>query len=511
MTTIRIAFAAGLVAALGSAGVAPAGDETVRPAAKAGTWYPADAAVLRAKLKTYLDAAGKPELPGEPVAIICPHAGYAFSGPTAALAFKAVAGRKIKRVILIGPSHHMAGQYTGAAVPTVTHFATPLGKIPLDTAACRKLAQSKHIVADDKPHGPEHCLEMALPLMQATLPGARIVPVLMGATNFAMVQAIAKELRPLVDKHTLVVASTDFTHYGPNYRYVPFKTEVPQRLKYLDGLGIDRILAVDPRGFTEYCADYRATICGQKAVAVTLAIFANQADTEGVLLGYTTSGAITKDYTNSVSYAAIALCRGAAAPLDAAEQKLLLRMARDQLRQHLATGKPMADVEKKYALTPKLKKPAPAFVTLKTGGDLRGCIGHVTPIMPLYQSVLANAVSACSRDPRFVGRRITAAELPKVHIEISVLSRHRRIDDAGDIKIGRDGLILERGRNRGLLLPQVPVEQKWSRDRYLAGISRKAGLAADGWKDPKARLSAFTAQVFGEPHATTRPASGKPD
>ena len=490
------------VAALG-ASAGGADKPAVRPAAVAGSWYPKEPAALRKMLGGFLAHAPKAELPGEPAAIIVPHAGYRFSGPTAAAAFKAVAGRKYSRVILLGPSHYLAGAYTGAAVPTAGAFATPLGDVPVDVEACRKLAAGKGFVADDRPHRREHCLEMELPLMQLALGSPRIVPVLTGAMNPALARRVGAALRPLAGKGTLVIVSTDFTHFGPNYGYVPFTDDVPNRLKWLDSLAIDRILAMDALGFVETCQDTRATICGRWAVAVALEMFADHADMEGVLLGYTTSGAMLKDYTNSVSYAAIALCRQAAAPLTAPEQKCLLTLARAQLREHLKTGKPLADAAKRFPLTPRLKKPAPAFVTLTQDGKLRGCIGHVTPVAPLYQSVLTNTVAACSRDPRFGANRITADDEPKVHIEISVLSRHRRVRGIGSIKIGRDGLIVQRGRRRGLLLPQVPVQQKWDLNQYLSGICRKAGLPADAWKDPATRLSRFAAQVFAEPHPET--------
>jgi len=495
-----------LLAAALPAAAAPA--EKVRPAAKAGSWYPADPGALRKMLGKFLDAAPNAELPGEPVAVIVPHAGYAYSGATAARGFKAVGGRKVARVILLGPSHYMAGRFTGAAVPRSTHFATPLGRVAVDAAACARLAETDGFIADDRPHAPEHCLEIELPLMQMTLKGARIVPVLLGSMNADLARRIAGELTPLMDKRTLIVVSTDFTHYGPNYGYVPFKDDedgsVRAKLAALDGMAIDRILAVDPIGFVETCADTRATICGRWAVAVALEMLSGVAGAEGVLLGYTTSGEMTKDWTNSVSYAAVALCRGAADPLTADEQTLLLRMARDRLRAHLS-GKDFADPLKRYPLTPRLKTPGAAFVTLTTAGRLRGCIGHVRPRMPLYASVLANTVAAAARDPRFAGDRLAAADEPQVRIEISVLSRHRRVRGIEEIEVGRDGLIIRRGRRGGLLLPQVPVQQKWDLSAYLAGICRKAGLPDGAWKDPRTRLSRFGAQVFAEPHATTRP------
>jgi len=492
------------VAAMSIAAKAPAGPNaaTTRPAACAGSWYPAEPAALRKLLKGYLDKATVRDLPGRPVAVIAPHAGYAYSGPTAALAFKAVSGMGFSRIILIGPSHHMAGAYAGGAIPKVTHFATPLGNVPLDRALCEKFCTSDVFAADDRPHAREHCLEMELPLLQCVLKDFTIVPILMGKADAKMFVKMASVIRPAVDKKTLIVVSTDFVHHGPNYGYQPFKTDVAKNIARLDTAAIDRILAVDRLGFVDVVQATGATICGRWAVATALEVFAGRSDVEGVRLGYTTSGAITKNWDNSVSYAAIALCAGAASPLTADERKCLLRIARGQVREFLKAGKELTGVEKRYSLTPRLKKPGPAFVTLTRGGDLRGCIGHVVPVEPLYKSVLHNAIKAC-RDHRFASDRVTAAEEPKLHIEISVLSRYRKIARTDEIKIGRDGLIIRCGRNSGLLLPQVPVQKKWDLKAYLRGICRKAGLPAQAINDPNTRLYRFTAQVFGEAHAAT--------
>lgn len=499
-----------LAAAMAAAGGAHAGQgaATTRPAACAGSWYPAEPAALRKLLTGYLDRAAVADLPGRPVAVIAPHAGYTYSGATAARAFKAIAGKDFKRVILIGPSHYMGRAYTGGAIPKVAHFATPLGNVPLDRKTCDKFCASDAFIADDRPHAREHCLEIELPFLQCVLKDFTIVPILIGQADAKTFVKMASVIRPAIDAKTLIVVSTDFVHHGPNYGYTPFKTDLAKNIARLDTAAIDRILAVDRLGFVDLVEATGATICGRWAVATGLEVFGQRADVEGVALGYTTSGAVTKNWDNSVSYAAIALCAGAASPLTDKEQACLLRMARDQVREFLKTGKELAGVEKRYPLTGRLKKPGPAFVTLTRDGDLRGCIGHVVPVEPLYKSVLHNAVAAC-RDRRFVGNRVTAAEEPKLHIEVSVLSRYRKIAGTDEIKIGRDGLIIRCGRSSGLLLPQVPVQQKWDLRAYLRGICRKAGLPAQAIKDPNTRLYRFSAQVFGEPHAATASAPAR--
>ena len=134
------------------------------------------------------------------------------------------------------------------------------------------------------------------------------------------------------------------------------------------------------------------------------------------------------------------------------------------------------------------------FVTLKQSGRLRGCIGYIEGIKPVFEAVADNTVSACSRDPRF--RTVTSEELERTDISISVMSELIPVKNAGEIKVGRDGLVIEKGRRRGILLPQVPVELGWNRNQFLQGICRKAGLSGDAWKE--ANLWRFSAQVFHE-------------
>jgi AmmeMemoRadiSam system protein A len=138
---------------------------------------------------------------------------------------------------------------------------------------------------------------------------------------------------------------------------------------------------------------------------------------------------------------------------------------------------------------------AGVFVTLHKDGELRGCIGHIVPDAPLHDSVARCAVAACSSDPRF--SPVSADELSHVHIELSVLGPLEPIAGPLDVEIGLHGLLVEKGRRRGLLLPQVATEWKWDREQFLAQTCHKAGLALDAWKNG-AKLWRFEAEVFGE-------------
>jgi AmmeMemoRadiSam system protein A len=149
------------------------------------------------------------------------------------------------------------------------------------------------------------------------------------------------------------------------------------------------------------------------------------------------------------------------------------------------------------SLDPVLIRPSGAFVSLHTHeGDLRGCIGSIHPVAPLCHAVSANAINAAFRDPRFYP--LEREELPRIHIEISVMSPIEAVTDPEAIEVGRDGLIVSRGGRAGLLLPQVATEYGWDRETFLAQTCGKAGLPPDAWRRPDCRIERFSAEVFGE-------------
>jgi AmmeMemoRadiSam system protein A len=137
-----------------------------------------------------------------------------------------------------------------------------------------------------------------------------------------------------------------------------------------------------------------------------------------------------------------------------------------------------------------------AFVTLTKNGSLRGCIGYIQPVTPLYKAVSDMAIAASTRDPRF--SPVAQGELGDIHIEISVLSPLRLIVDTNEIEIGKHGLFMTRGNNSGLLLPQVATQQGWNREEFLRQTCVKAGLPAQAWKDKGTQIYTFSAQIFSE-------------
>jgi len=143
-----------------------------------------------------------------------------------------------------------------------------------------------------------------------------------------------------------------------------------------------------------------------------------------------------------------------------------------------------------------LRRPAGAFVTLRKDGDLRGCIGSIRAMEPLYRAVASSAIAAAFRDPRFFPVR--KDEIGHLELEISVMGPIEQVRDVNEIEVGRDGLIISRGRFAGLLLPQVASEYGWDRETFLDQTCLKAGLQPNAWRSPETSIEKFAAEVFGE-------------
>jgi hypothetical protein len=451
----------------------------VRQPAVAGSFYPGDKGQLEYQLNKLLLNAPSNLVKGDIVALVVPHAGYPYSGQVAAYGYKQLLGKNFDTVILIGASHRMG--FGEIAVPDYDSFETPLGKVPVDLDFVRKLKKiSGKVVIDNKPHRDEHALEVQLPFLQTVLKDFKIVPVLFGSISLANCQELAYALSFLIQDNTLIIASSDLSHY---YSY--------DMANKMDNKGNELIVKGDLEGYIKALSAGDAEACGAPAVITTMlmapALGANKVE----ILKYANSGDVTEDKTRVVGYASIVFYHQET-KLSENDKKELLRIARKTIENHLS-GKKVPDFKmEEGALTEKQG----AFVTLTKDGKLRGCIGMIRAVKPLYEAVRDMAVEAATGDPRFPP--VTKSELKYIRIEISALSKMRRVKDISEITVGRDGLYLIKGGNSGLLLPQVPVEWGWDRDEFLKEVCLKAGLPEDAWKSPDAMLYRFSADVFHE-------------
>jgi AmmeMemoRadiSam system protein B/AmmeMemoRadiSam system protein A len=491
--------------------------KVVIKSAIAGTWYPADANQLKKQIdELFQKAESIPE--NDIIAIILPHAGYQYSGWTAATAIKSI-NRKFKRVIVIGPSHQFSiGD--NFAVCEATHFETPLGQIPIDTEFVANLL--KHSLFQNLPVvlQYEHSIQIQLPLLQGRFGDFKIVPIVAGQCSLDTIEKAASILKGLIDEDTLVIASSDFTHYGADYGYVPFKENIPEKLKELDMGAYKYIEAIDARGFLEYRQKTGATICGYVPISVLLSML--DKDTKASLLKYETSGQLTGDYTRSVSYLAVAFTgkwqkvvseveppvvskvepkgqqvqpNETSTGLSEQDKTNLLKLARKTIVYYLQNNNIPQPDALGISVSEPMKNTQAAFVTLKKNKELRGCIGEILPNQSLYKSVMSNAVNAAVNDWRF--RPVKIEECNDITIEISALTTPKPVASYKDIRIGTDGVILQKGGRSAVFLPQVAPEQGWGIEETLTNLSLKAGLSGDAWKEGAAFL-VFQAEVFGE-------------
>ncbi len=475
----------------------------------AGTWYTDDAGKLKREIDGYL-ADVKQEAQPDVIALILPHAGYQYSGRTAAFGMNQIKGREYKRVIIIGPTHQFQMQNV-ISIPDVTHYRTPLGEVALDLDFIAELKQNAFVVSKSEAHQEEHSVQIELPLIQSVLRDFKIVPIVCGQLDLETAREIGATLRSLVDKETLVVISSDFTHYGDRFGYVPFEDDVAENIKKLDLGAYSFIEKKDDAGFVDYVAKTGATICGRNPIAILLAMLPGEAKAH--LLQYTTSGEITGDYANSVSYLSADFCGEwdgedcstrrvehtdeniSDAFLSNADKNSLLQLARASLMYHLQTGKTGSPADLDVEITEGMSQTMGAFVSLHKDGRLRGCIGEIVPYRELYKAVIDHAVNSGFNDYRF--SPVKKDEVDSLEFEISALSPPREVSSYRDIIIGKHGVVLEKGVASAVFLPQVAPEQGWGIEETLTHLAVKAGLQPDDWrKDTK--FLVFEAIVFSE-------------
>ena len=466
----------------------------VRPPAVAGTFYPADPKELARMVDDFLAKAAPPPLT-DVVALVAPHAGYVYSGQVAAYSHALLKGRKVERVVVIAPSHYEAfgfsSVYNGAA------YSTPLGQVPVDRAFAAKLAKASpliklsglgHTPAPDKP---EHALEDQLPFLQRVLGQFQLVPIVMGDQSYEHCRALGVALARLIQgTNTLIVVSSDLSHYHPYDEAVKIDHKTLKAIEEWDYLSMSR-------NFEQRIWE----ACGGGPIVAAMIASEHLGASQAKVLRYANSGDTAGDKSRVVGYGAVAFvknpARGGAdeAPfsLTQREKDDLLQIARKSVESAVRDRK---QFEASPGESEALARERGAFVTLKEHGQLRGCIGYIAPVKPLYVTVRDVAAFAALKDTRF--QPVGARELTGQEYEISVLSPLRRVLDVNEIQVGRHGLVIKKGGYEGLLLPQVATEEKWDRLTFLAQTCNKAGLPETAWRDADTDIFRFTALVFGE-------------
>jgi MEMO1 family protein len=478
--------------------------QTDREPVVAGSFYPANKETLNTDLAVLFSDATK--IPGDrPIrAIITPHAGYIYSGRIAASAFAAIPqSAGYKNIFIIGSSHRVT--FDGASVYNIGDFITPLGKIKVNREIGNQLIKESSKFSNLlSAHIQEHSIEVQIPFIQYYFNSeVQIVPIIIGTENINTIKEIAKALKPWFIKENLFVISSDFSHY-PSYNDA----------YNIDNLTANAIISGNPETFlntlekneSRNIKGLATSMCGWTSGLTLLYLAQDVHDLKYISIAYANSGDSPEgDKSAVVGYHAIALVDNK--PVDNGtrkeqsidftisnyEKEQLVSIARESIKSMLNNKKRL--VVDPSQLPEIFNKPLGAFVTIKIGNDLRGCIGRFMPSDPLYSVVIDMAIAAAFEDSRFPP--LTKEEYNEVNLEISVLSPLKKITDIKEITLGKDGIYIKKGFLSGTMLPQVATEQGWSLEEFLGYTSRdKAGLGWTGWKD--AEIYTYEALVIEE-------------
>ncbi len=467
-----------------------------RQPAVAGSFYPLDPKELISNLETYFKSA--PETKStNPLALIVPHAGYVFSAGVAAAAYKQLDRTKqFDLIFIIGSSHTM--YFDGASIYTKGDFITPLGKVKVDTLSGYLTRKYDFISSDIRPHEQEHSIEVQLPFLQFWLKKPFcIVPIVIGGNSQRICRYLADALEPFFNESNLFIISSDFSHY-PSYNNAVYsdKTMADAIMSNSSKVFMQTKLQMESKGIPELAT----AMCGWTSALTLINITEKYSDLMYQKILYKNSGDTPYgDKERVVGYNAICVVKSKKMEnidqfsLSEEDKIELLKLARKTIEDYINKGKTISLDESKLSKT--LKTNAGAFVTLKSRGNLRGCIGSFSTETPLYKVVQSMAIAAATQDYRF--ERVNSAEIPELEIEISVLTPMKRISSIDEIVLGKHGIYIRKGNSSGTFLPQVATGTGWSKEEFLGHCSRdKAFIGWDGWKT--ADIFTYEALVFEE-------------
>jgi AmmeMemoRadiSam system protein B/AmmeMemoRadiSam system protein A len=445
----------------------------------AGSWYPKDPEALVKLIDHFLENVPESALPsGEIKAIIVPHAGYVFSGQVAAYAYRSIQKKKYDSVVILAPSHQWG--FEGCSIYPSGGYETPLGTAQVDVALAAEISSATGFGFIPQAHRAEHSVEIQVPFVQRVLPNARIVPVVMGVPRKATIERLAEGLKKATQgKNILVIASTDLSHFLTKEQA---NEKDKKTIALIQEFKTDEIIRM--------CEKRRNIMCGGGPVATALLLAKDKARLE--ILRYSDSSEASQDKSRVVGYLAAALLAKPASEefhLSEKEKKELLQLAYNTVDLYVKENK----VPEYHPQSASLLQNCGAFVTLKKHGQLRGCIGFIEPVLPLYQAVMQASFYAACRDSRFLP--VTRAELDDLEVEISVLTPLKKITNPNRVIVGKHGLVIAMEGKRGLLLPQVAIEHNWTRETFLERACLKAGLPKNAYRSG-AEIFVFEAIVF---------------
>ena len=472
-------------------GIGTAGVE-VREPVWSGIFYPENKEDIAAAIDKYSALAARREVEIPPrahlKALIMPHAGFEYSGYTAAFSSLILDKKRYTKVILMGPDHGVG--MDDCAVSDVEAYRTPLGTVPLhrDARFLRRAGLCRASIMSDRS---EHSLEVVLPFLQKYLGSFTLVPVVVGRVS---VNYLADSVDTLMDSATLLVASSDLSHSLPYDRAV---AQDLQTIRLVLEMNVPELMAGKNRA------------CGVRSVSVLLAL-AQKYGWQPRLLNYSNSGLTAGTKDEVTGYAVIAFFgekrmeKRETQEFASEQGRILALLARQTILEKFNRQLP-SDKEEMLAQAlkdPVFDKQRDVFVTLTINGQLRGCIGSLEGgTESVREGVRRNALNAAFSDYRF--KPLSPDEVDKIDIEVSILTKPRSMqysegeELAAKLRPGVDGVILGMGHFSATFLPQV-WDQLPRVEDFLGHLCSKAGLAPDAWRRNKLQVQTYQAQYFHE-------------
>lgn len=467
--------------------------ENIKKPEFAGSFYPKSPQALKEQISNFNNKANISWNKGEILGVISPHAGYIYSGPVAVFGYKVLPQAKIDTVIILAASHQY--YFSGISIYSSGEFETPLGNLKINEDIAKKFSDLSFVKYNQDYFSKEHSLEVQLPFILQSIGPVKIVPIMFSNLNYEELSRLAKKLADIYkeNNNVLVVVSTDLSHYNPYDQAVS-----------TDKKTLELIEKKDTKALWQSVKDDEGRACGIFPL-ITMLLYAHQIGADVEILKYLNSGDTAGDKSRVVGYVSAVIYKKNE-PVEAKnkgdtmgnfvlnnqEKKLLLKIARDTLTSYLTDKK----IPKFTIDSSRLKEELGAFVTLTKDGMLRGCIGRIVADTPLYQVISDFVLEAALHDPRFAP--VQLSEVKDLEIEISVLTPFEEVKNLDEIEVGKDGLMIKKGWNSGLLLPQVATEYGWDKNTFLEQTCQKAGLPRFAYKDKDAIIYKFSALVFNE-------------
>jgi len=468
-----------------------------RQPAVAGQFYPAGKADLNNMLAALYTKATPSKGIREVLAIICPHAGYIFSGDVAASSYNQIdPSKQYDNIFILGPSHYVG--FDGASIYDEGNFITPLGTVEVNTGLAKQLVQQYPFFSDrTDAHLHEHSIEVQLPFLQCIMKAHfRIVPIVIGTQDPEVCKRIGEALRPYFNTKNLFIISSDFSHY-PDYR----------NARIVDKATADGVLSNSTARFLEALQQNESrgipnlatSACGWAGIVTLLSMTESDPMVElRAIVSKNSGDSEYGDTSRVVGYYSIVISRAQHKDpppfrLSEKDKSRLLSISRTTLIQYAESGH-IPDVDT-ADLSSALRRPCGAFVTLRKHDELRGCIGQFDTKLPLYRIVQQMTAAAAMRDPRF--EPVQPEEVSALNIEISVLTPLKRISSIDEFHLGKEGIYLRKEGHTGTFLPEVATETGWTKEEFLGHCAQdKAGIGWNGWKD--AEMFTYEAIVFRE-------------